>query len=220
MCYPVHLLSAPQSAPAARAIQRLALPAVPQIDDAIDYYEKCLKAAKSAKELDAGVSASQCIALLYRQQDKWQEAQVYFKNFLDLARINRDKAAEGRACCFVAACQQKLGDTPAAIKTLEAYLSGNIVPDLFSKAVASSNVGLLMYSQRMFDTATNYFERSFEAAKELGDRKLLTTSRFNLGVSRGALNMGAYVNIVNSDLAAVLDWKVLRYPFAGGQFAA
>lgn len=150
----------------------------------------------------------------------WQEALVYYKNFLELARVNRDKAAEGRACCAVAACQQKLGDTPAAIKTLEAYLSASLSPDLYSKAVAASNVGLLFYSQKMYDHATSYFERSYEAAKALGDRKLLNTARFNLGVSRGSLNLGAFVDVLTTDLAAVLDWKIQRRPFLGGQFAA
>jgi tetratricopeptide (TPR) repeat protein len=189
------------------------------VDDAIEALERCLKAAKLAKELSAAGTASQRIAALYRGRGQWQEALLYYRNFLELARVNRDKASEGRACCAVAACQQQLGDAAAAIKTLETYISASVAPDLYAKAVACSNVGLLFYAQRMYDHACSYFERSYEAAKALGDRKLLNTARFNLGVARGALNMRAYVDVVNTDLGGVLDWKLRRRPFAGGQFA-
>jgi len=39
-------------------------------------------------------------------------------------------------------------------------------------------------------------------------------ARVNLGIARGNLVMGAYVQVVTSDLNTLLAWKNRRVPFA------
>ncbi len=59
----------------------------------------------------------------------------------------------------------------------------------------------------------SYFEKFFETARTLNDRKMLDTARVNLGVSRGALRMGAWMSTVANHLPKLIAWKSGRVPF-------
>ena len=59
----------------------------------------------------------------------------------------------------------------------------------------------------------SYFEKFFETARTLNDRKMLDTARVNLGVARGALRMGAWMGVVANNLPKLIAWKGSRVPF-------
>lgn len=61
--------------------------------------------------------------------------------------------------------------------------------------------------------AVTFFEKFFETARTLSDRKMLDVARVNLGVARGSLRMRAYMGIVAHDLPALIAWKSSRMPF-------
>lgn len=56
-------------------------------------------------------------------------------------------------------------------------------------AIACCSLGILYYNQGRNEQAVTYFERFFEIARELPDRRALDAARFNLGVARGAVRM-------------------------------
>ncbi len=61
--------------------------------------------------------------------------------------------------------------------------------DPWGVAYASCNLGLLYFEQADYEQATVFFERFFEVARTLPDKRALEAARFNLGVARGALRM-------------------------------
>jgi hypothetical protein len=50
-------------------------------------------------------------------------------------------------------------------------------------------------------------------AHRIGDRKLIDAARINLGMSRGNLTIPSYMDVVTTDLGALLKWKTRRVNF-------
>lgn len=71
----------------------------------------------------------------------------------------------------------------------------------------------MLYEQGDLDAAVTYFEKFFETARTLNDRRMLDVARVNLGVARGALRMGAWMHVVHGDLPKLIAWKSSRVPF-------
>lgn len=63
------------------------------------------------------------------------------------------------------------------------------------------------------EEAVGYFEKFFEAARAVGNMRLLDVARYNLGIARGILRFDEYVNVAVNDLATLLSWKNMRIPF-------
>ena len=60
-----------------------------------------------------------------------------------------------------------------------------------------------------------HFERAYELMRTLiasgeGTRKMVDSARVNLGMARGNSRMGAYLNVINYDVKALLLWKNRR----------
>ena len=85
--------------------------------------------------------------------------------------------------------------------------------DSISQAKACCSLGKTYYEQKNFDRAILYFERFFELARSLNDRKMVDCARVNLGIARGSAMIGKYMDVVNSDLGTLLQWKNVRVPF-------
>ncbi len=54
-----------------------------------------------------------------------------------------------------------------------------------SKARACCNLGIIYNKENDFDKAVEYFEKFFQIAKDLDDKKMLESARVYLGISRG-----------------------------------
>lgn len=80
-------------------------------------------------------------------------------------------------------------------------------------AMAACSLGNMFYEQKDLEQAVSYFERFFEIARTLKDRKMLDVARVNLGIARGTLRMDAYMSTVVSDLPQLIQWKNARIPF-------
>ena len=61
--------------------------------------------------------------------------------------------------------------------------------------------------------AVLYFEKFFEAARSVGDMRVLDVARCNLGIARAAATKDDFMAVVTGDLDALLNWKTLRVPF-------
>lgn len=79
------------------------------------------------------------------------------------------------------------------------------MPDLPSLPPAPPNHHVLQ--------AVQLFEKFFDIARSLDDRKILDTARFNLGVAKGALRLDQYMDVVACDLPTLLEWKNSRADF-------
>lgn len=182
-------------------------------DAALASYNKCLSASERTNDAPTAARANFRMGMIYHQQGKHQEALHYLRQFIELAPHSSDKAAEGLAYTTFAACLQSLGDRESAANCLEEYLQMARGGDQQGPAMASCSLGIILYEQGDLEQAVTYFEKFFETARTLSDRKMLDIARVNLGVARGALRMGAYMRVVQTDLPSLIAWKSSRVPF-------
>ena len=61
--------------------------------------------------------------------------------------------------------------------------------------MACCKLGAIRFGQQAYAQAVAYYERGFELARGLPDRRLLDTVRANLGVARAAVNEEAYLEV-------------------------
>ncbi|PNW80023.1 hypothetical protein CHLRE_08g374650v5 [Chlamydomonas reinhardtii] len=184
-----------------------------QVDDAIASYNKCLSAAERSGDNATAAKANYRIGMLYAGGRRHPEAVHYLRAFIDLAPHMEDKAAVGSAYTAFSGCLRDMGDTEAAVRCLEEYLQAARGGDPNGTALASCSLGIMLYEQGDLDSAVSYFEKFFETARTLNDRKMLDTARVNLGVARGALRMGAWMGVVANNLPKLIAWKGSRVPF-------
>ncbi|KAG2484150.1 hypothetical protein HYH03_017031 [Edaphochlamys debaryana] len=182
-------------------------------DAAIASYNKCLSAAERSGDMATAAKANYRIGMLYKEQAKHPEAIHYLRQFIELAPHMPDKAAVGTAYTAFSACLKEMGDAEGAVRCLEEYLQLARGGDQHGTALASCALGIALYEQGDLDGAVSYFEKFFETARTLSDRRMLDTARVNLGVARGALRMGSWMQVVASNLPKLIAWKGSRVPF-------
>lgn len=118
---------------------------------------------------------------------------------------------EGAGCHALACSYRDMGDKKSAISYLEKYhLIASRNKQQIGCAEACSSLGQIYSEEGDHVTATSYFEKTFEIARSVGDRKLIDAARINLGMARGNMAMGKYMNVVKHDLPALLNWKTRR----------
>ena len=83
-------------------------------------------------------------------------------------------------------------------------------PDLKGIATACCTLGVIQYQRGDYSKAVSSFERLFEISRSIEDRSMTDCARFNLGASRGALRISAYMDVVADDLPKLLTWKLGR----------
>lgn len=179
---------------------------------AMDAYNCCLRAADKVGDMRAAAKANHRLGMLYYAQSKWQDTMYFLRKYIELtaggAVPGLDKAAEGVAHTTYAQCLKHVGDRQGAIQSLQAYLqTTSRGQDPWGPAYASCSLGLLYFEQADYQQATAFFERFFEVARTLPDKRALEAARFNLGVARGALRAQAYMTVVNTDLPKLIAWK-------------
>jgi tetratricopeptide (TPR) repeat protein len=130
---------------------------------------------------------------------------------LEICRHTDDQAGEGAACAALASSFKAQNDLAQSIKYLEkCHEIASKSKQLLPEAGACQQLGQAYADQGMHDKAVIYYEKAYEIARQLGDRKLINDSRIQLGMSKGNLQIGNYMNVVNTDLPALLRWKTRR----------
>lgn len=184
------------------------------LDASIECLQKCLYAATSARDNVAAAAVNYQLGTLVQLQGKWSEASDYHRSFMLLSRQNADPGAEGKGYCALAVSQQKLGDLDGAVNSLETYLELCRSNDPKGQAIASCNLGIILFQQQKLEQALTYFEKSFELARTLHDRKVIDAARINLGVARGVVRTAAFMQLVTTDMNGIIQWKNIRMPFS------
>jgi len=87
------------------------------------------------------------------------------------------------------------------------------------EARACCSLGKIYAEEGKFDRAVTYFERFFEVARSLNDRRMLDVARVNLGVARGSARGAGLLRAVAgggggdaAGMTALLQWKNVRVP--------
>ncbi|GFH13787.1 uncharacterized protein HaLaN_09733 [Haematococcus lacustris] len=155
--------------------------------------------ARQSHQVEEVYGAYKLLAKYFAQLGRLQTAEFFFKQclhfsreaawlpgeleFLDLASSGAtsggDKGAEGVATTTLAHCLQ-------ARASLGVGKPGG--PEQSGPAVASCSLGILYYAQGAFPRAVSLFERFFEVARGLPDKRMADVARINLGVARAAVN--------------------------------
>eukprot|EP00199_Chlamydomonas_sp_CCMP681_P000524 CAMPEP_0119104618 /NCGR_PEP_ID=MMETSP1180-20130426/2788_1 /TAXON_ID=3052 ORGANISM="Chlamydomonas cf sp, Strain CCMP681" /NCGR_SAMPLE_ID=MMETSP1180 /ASSEMBLY_ACC=CAM_ASM_000741 /LENGTH=430 /DNA_ID=CAMNT_0007089433 /DNA_START=132 /DNA_END=1424 /DNA_ORIENTATION=+ len=182
------------------------------LDGALDAFNRCLRAADKAGNVPAAARANHKMGMLYFQMSRWQDAIFFLRRFLEVASgsllPDQDPAAEGQAATAYAQCLERTGNVAGAIQSLENYFHTLARgADQWGPAYACCSLGTLYYSQKDMPQAVTYFERFFELARSLPDRRVVEVARVNLGMARGALRMQAYFELVDTDLPRLIAWK-------------
>ena len=103
------------------------------------------------------------------------------------------------------------GELDQSIKYLEKYhevahKNQLLVPE----AEACQQLGAAYSERGDHPKAVEFYEKAYSIARQLGDGKMINESRIQLGMSKGNLQMGGYMKVVNQDLPALLRWKTRR----------
>jgi tetratricopeptide (TPR) repeat protein len=107
-----------------------------------------------------------------------------------------------------------MGQTDLALSYLEKYQSiAARNKQSVAQAEACAALGSIHSAQGDHALAVNFFEKTFDIARTVGDRKLIDSARINLGMARGNMAMGKYMGIVKDNLPALLNWKTRRQAF-------
>lgn len=178
----------------------------------VESYHQMMKAAKACQDVAQQGLANYRIGLAYQKAEEASKALGFHSEYLSLCKVDADTVGEGEACCALAQCYQDLGDVAQAISYLEKFLelSKNANPSNHARACCS--LGVIYSKQRKFDRAVTYFDKFFEVAKTLHDRRMLDVARVNLGIARGCVRTGRYMDVVANDLTSLLQWKNVRMP--------
>ncbi len=182
---------------------------------ALASYGKCLSAAERAGEDAVRAKAHYRMGMLHFQDRRWPDAIYHLRQFVDGgAAAMGDKVAEGVAHTALAQALRENDDVEGSVALLEGYLeSAQRGGDQHGPAMACCSLGTVYFENGDYAKAVTYFERFFEIARPLSDRKMIDTARFNLGVARGAMRMPAYMQMVSSDLPRLMQWKNARADF-------
>ena len=182
---------------------------------ALANYKKCLGAAERAGEDASRARAHFRMGMLHYGSSSWHDAIFHLRQFVEGgALLLGDKVAEGLAHTALAQSLRENSDVEGSVALLEGYLEhAQRGGDQNGPAMACCSLGTVYFDKGDHGKAVSYFERFFEIARTLNDRKMLDTARFNLGVARGALRMGEYMTLVHSDLPKLIQWKNARLPF-------
>ena len=187
---------------------------------AVAFHEKCLRSAGIAEDRVAEGQANYRLDRAHGLLDDPEKAIGHLEEYIEISRQLGDEEGEGAGRAALAAAYQSLQNTGAAIKQLEGFLRiARQTHNQQAEAEACCNLGVIYNRGGEFQKAVQYFEKNFEIARSIvaqgrGDRSVVDNARVNVGMARGNLQMGSYMNVINFNLTALLRWKNRRVNFA------
>eukprot|EP00455_Lapot_gusevi_P021662 TRINITY_DN22686_c0_g1_i1.p1 TRINITY_DN22686_c0_g1~~TRINITY_DN22686_c0_g1_i1.p1 ORF type:complete len:485 (+),score=39.57 TRINITY_DN22686_c0_g1_i1:70-1524(+) len=175
------------------------------------YYKKCLDSATVVDDLKAEGLAHYKLGLAYQKLNDHEQAITFEKNYLGICKQTSDQIGEGAACCALAYSYQETNKMELAIQYLEFFLDiATRNQQLQAQAEACCQLGSIYSKMGHHERAVEFFEKNYEITRSIGDRNLIDAARINLGMARGKLKIGKYMQIVKDDLPALLEWKSKR----------
>jgi tetratricopeptide (TPR) repeat protein len=182
---------------------------------AIEHYQLYLDSCKQSGDNDGQGAAAFALASAYQQLGDTASAVTHLEAFIDLAQGTGQVRSQAEACNSLGVIHSKQGDARSAVHYFERFyelarsLGDRALTDKVSRARWTDKPAAqcLLHAAR----GTRCAHASLSRARS---RAAVVQARVNLGIARGNLVMGAYTQVVMTDLDALLAWKNRRIPFA------
>jgi tetratricopeptide (TPR) repeat protein len=182
-----------------------------QPQNATVFFERCLHCARLSKDSSLEGDACHRLGKAKHAIGDYQTAIDLQQQYLEMAKTLDDRAAEAAARAALAHAYEALGQKKEAINQLECLLNvANDAGELQAQVSACLNLGLLYHDHGSYEKSVELLEQHFDLSRQLGDRKLIDSARVILGMARGHGKLGIYVNLINSNLPKLLQWKSKR----------
>mmetsp|Transcript_6507 Transcript_6507/g.17694 ORF Transcript_6507/g.17694 Transcript_6507/m.17694 type:complete len:352 (+) Transcript_6507:39-1094(+) len=184
------------------------------VPEAIRFYEMAAELTKGNAETAARanrdlVHAYEKYAKVLESSEELQDALQCHERAVKEAVDSADKGLIGTAHYHLGKCLERVKEPSQAIEHYKVYLelcreTGD------NDGQGSAAFALASAYQQTGDiaSAVTHLEAFIDLAQGTGQ------ARTNLGIARGNLVMGAYVQVVANDLSALLKWKNRRAAFA------
>lgn len=183
---------------------------------AVELFKKCLQAAHAAGDVKAEGQATYKLGIALATMGDRQTSIEYQQRYYEVCKRTGDQIGEGEACAALANAFKEMNDMKLAVFYLEKHLDiATRNKQSVQQVEACSALGSIYSAQNSHEKAVSYFEKAFDIAKNVGDRKLIDATRIKLGMARGNTSLNAYMDVVNTDLPALLKWKTRRVQFKG-----
>jgi len=185
--------------------------------NALEYREKCLEASRACGDPSKESKAQFQLGQAHEQMGDaahLKKALGHYEQYLSLSERAEDVEAQGAACFALAQVYQRMQDGEQSLAHLQKFLQlAQTSGKLTAQAEACCSLGVLYNQQNDYASAVQYLERYFELARSIGDRQLVDKARTYLGIARGNSVLPSFMNVVTTDLDALLRWKNRRTPF-------
>lgn len=199
-----------------------------ELDEALDYYNKCLEASKKSWDRAAEGEANGKIGNLLLNKGDAQSSLPYLKQQSQIAADLGHAEGRCRACSALALALDSLGQPDRALSELQLVNTiSEQAGDTFLQAQACRSLGTLFSKVGQLEDAVDTLQRHFNLLKAILYRsgadetedvkngqkvssRDLDLARAYIGISKGNLLMGSYVMSLQLDLTALLDWKLNR----------
>lgn len=181
---------------------------------AVLLYKRCLAAAQEAGDLRSEGLATYRLGVACANLGDRNESIEYQQKYLHICKRIGDQLGEGAACAALAHSFKELGQTDLAVSYLEKYQAiAQRNKQSVAQAEACAALGSIHSNGGEHHQAVHCFEKTFDIARTVGDRKLIDSARINLGMARGNLSLENYMGVVQGNLPALLNWKTRRQAF-------
>lgn len=191
------------------------------INEALEYYERCLSVAQMASEKEAEGSICNKIGTLYFNMGEIGKSIDYQKRYLEIAKeYNNDAGRQKQMESYsgLAKAFLKIEKIEEAQEYLELFYS--IAKELRMNN-AQSEAALLLANlnskKKNTSKSLEFYQLHFDAARtekpENKSRKLIDKARVTLGIAKSNSNIGNFLKWIeksNDNMKPLLDWKSKR----------
>ncbi|CAG9466708.1 unnamed protein product [Pedinophyceae sp. YPF-701] len=186
-------------------------------------FKPALKALKAYLTLERTLNdlygqgqAQFMLAVCLEKAGKRNEAAICLQEYRRLALEAAEKQESGRS-------PQRASTMGSAIESDVSSQAGDedvqVAMDQGGFAVASCKLGEMAFEQGEYSKAVGYFKEFFDAARRVGDMRMLNAARVNLGQARALLLRGKFLEVVRDDMPKLLSYKLSREPLQPAQKA-
>ena len=197
------------------------------LDETLKFYKKCLESAQKSWDKAAEAEANGKIGNLLLNRGDAQHSVHYLRQQAQLSADLGNAEGRCRACSALALALDSMGQSDKALLELQLVVSvSDQVGDTYLQAQACRALGTMLSKLGRLNEAVEILERHFNllkkimaraAARNNGDEdefvvtmKDLDMARAYIGVSKGNLILGKYTYALQSNLPALLEWKLNR----------
>lgn len=191
-------------------------------DLAVQFYEKCLQAARAAGDRASEGVAAFKLGRAFAREGQPQQAVPFLEDYLAIGQALGDLEGQGHAYAELARAHRRMGDDDTAQEFLEQFLEVALQTDnLMAQGEACKGLGALYSRKEEFHKAVEVFEKYFETCRSLvnagqGATPLVDLARTYLGLARANALLGRYYHALRCDLGELLEWKTRRKEPQGG----